>query len=98
MTALLDFPVTSDLVPEGYAVTGASALVPRTSLRLPLAPVAVRIPVDERCPDCAGTGIMFDGGHRRATNTLMSCGCMALPIAAARPRVAVVDYVEPDYS
>lgn len=67
MTALLDFPTISEL-----PVRGASALVPGTSLRLPLPPEAVSIPLDDRCVDCAGTGISFVDG------ALISCLCMGL--------------------
>lgn len=90
MTALLDFPTASVLdapVSAVYAVAGESALVPGTSLRLPVPPEMARIPVAERCSACAGTGVMFDGGHLLAANALMSCGCMELPVAAPdRPR------------
>lgn len=92
MTALLDLPVTSAPVP---AVRGASALVPGTSLRLPLSPDAARLPLDERCLDCAGTGVMFDGVGRFATNALVSCMCMgsfAEPAPAPRTAVARFEY------
>src|SRR5579871_6066241 len=92
MTALLDFPVASAPLPNVLAVRGESALVPGTSLRLPLSPDAARLPLDDRCVDCAGTGIMFDGGHRLATNALMSCICMgsfAAPAPAPRPRAVI---------
>ena len=78
MTALLDFPTTSEL-----PVYGESALVPGTSLRLPLFPDAVRIPLADRCSSCAGTGVAFDGGEF-GTGMLMSCACMGLfPLASA---------------
>lgn len=101
MTALLDFPTASILDVSALPVSGESALVPLTSLRLPLSPAAARIPVDQRCADCAGTGVMFgeldpDELHG-APYALVSCGCMWLPMAADRSRVAVVDYIEPDY-
>jgi len=90
MTAVLDLPVTSA---PALAVRGASALVPGTSLRLPLSPDAARLPLEDRCVDCAGTGIMFDGGHRFATNALMSCICMgSFAEPAPAPRPAAVRY------
>lgn len=83
MTALLDFPVTSAPVLPVY---GESALVPGTSLRLPLPPEAVRLAPGERCGDCAGTGVMFDGGNH-GTGALLSCGCMGLfPASTPEPR------------
>ncbi len=72
MTALLDFPTTTDL-----QVRGESALVPGTSLRLPLVPEVASLPADGRCNNCAGTGVMrFDGA-------LESCVCVEPePVAA----------------
>src|SRR5579884_1782407 len=80
MTALLDFPTTASELP----VYGESALVPGTSLRLPLFPDAARIPLAERCSSCAGTGVMFDGGQY-GTGMLMSCACMGLFPAESAP-------------
>jgi hypothetical protein len=75
MTALLDFPVVSSPV---LPVEGESALVPGTLLRLPLAPSVREIPVNERCEDCNGTGVFFNGFGHFATNELMTCPCVEL--------------------
>ena len=84
MTALMDFPVTSA---SDYAVRGTSALVPGTSLRLPLADDVAALTADERCETCAGTGVMLLDG------ALESCFCMALPsqpVHALRPGEVVI--------
>ena len=70
MTALLDFPTVSEL-----PVHGESALVPGTSLRLPLPPAVRDMTADQRCFDCAGTGVEFD----RASGALMTCYCLEEP-------------------
>ena len=69
MTALL----TS--APTAYAVDGPSALVPGTSLRLPVLPEVRHLPAAERCRGCAGTGVDFVAG------TLAACFCMEPPPA-----------------
>jgi hypothetical protein len=90
MTALMDFPVVSSPV---LPVKGESALVPGTLLRLPLAPVVRDIPVDERCGDCAGTGVFFNGSGRFATNELMTCPCLELSYEQPEPApLAVIPF------
>lgn len=76
MTALL---TSAPLASAAYAVDGPSAVVPGTSLRLPVLPDVQHLPASERCHGCAGTGVDFVAG------TLGSCSCMepTLPAPAA---------------
>lgn len=88
MTALMDFPVVSSPV---LPVKGESALVPGTLLRLPLAPTVREIPADERCGDCNGTGVFFNGFGRFATNELMTCFCVEGEYSDSKP-LAVIPF------
>jgi hypothetical protein len=72
-----------------YPVVGPAAIVPGTSLALPLMAIVSNLPVAQRCPDCAGTGVAFLPG-----TGLTACPCMEpdppLP-AAMQPRFFVED-------
>ena len=93
MTALLDFPVVSSPV---LPVKGESALVPGTLLRLPLAPSVREIPADERCEDCNGTGVFFDGFGRFATNELMTCFCLEGEQLEPKPLAVIPHHCDPN--
>ena len=72
--------ISRPAAPAVLPVDGPSALVPGTSLRLPVLPIVRHLPAAERCNGCGGTGVEYYAGE------LATCACMELPEPSTTPQ------------